>query len=289
MKIIQMFQWSLKSIIEVLPMVREQGFTHIQISPIQPTKEDGTEFWLLYQPTDFSIGNTQIGSREELKELCDKAHEIGLKIIADVVLRHVAGMNNGAIEPHEKVADYIKSLPYLPKKNIDYGNRYSEITDSPGLPSLDYNNTLVRTVHCNLISDLFITGVDGLRIDMGKHFALPREGSDFWTWLSRICRENGKLLYSEVIQTSKELLDEYCEFTMVGTDGSPSDRNKMIAWVESHDDFLTWRKGVSMTDLMFLNEYIILCNNFPNTLFYARPFHDLWMSDHIREINKFYK
>ena len=59
-----MFQWGLGSIIPMIPTVKEQGFDAIQISPIQGTKDSGLIWWLLYQPTNLKIGNTQIGTKE---------------------------------------------------------------------------------------------------------------------------------------------------------------------------------------------------------------------------------
>lgn len=285
MRILQMFQWNINSIINVLDEVKKQGFDYIQISPIQPTKEDGHAFWLLYQPCDFSIGNTQIGSREDLKRLCEEAHKRELKIISDIVLRHIAGKNTGEMVPHEKVADYIKRLKYLPKQNINYGNRNSEIHDSAGLPSLNYNDPLVLVIYNDFITDLFVTGVDGLRVDMGKHFALPHEGSQFWPWLSGKCRDWGKVLYAEAIQSSKELLDYYCQYTMVGTDSFATNRDKMVTWVESHDDYLSWGGTKNMNDWTIINEYRILCREYKNTLFYTRPFSELWRNEEIRKIN----
>ena len=90
MKILHLFQWRLEDIIPMIPKVKEQGFNAIQISPIQGTTY-GTEWWRLYQPINLKIGNTQIGTKEQLKKLCTGANQYGMKIIVDVVLRHIAG------------------------------------------------------------------------------------------------------------------------------------------------------------------------------------------------------
>ena len=65
-----MFQWRLGSIIPMIPTVKEQGFDAIQISPIQGTTY-GTEWWRLYQPINLKIGNTQIGTKEQLQKIND--------------------------------------------------------------------------------------------------------------------------------------------------------------------------------------------------------------------------
>ena len=65
MKIIHLFQWQLKDLIPFIPKIKEQGFDAIQISPVQGTKDAGLEWWKLYQPTNLSIGNYQIGTKRE--------------------------------------------------------------------------------------------------------------------------------------------------------------------------------------------------------------------------------
>ena len=64
MKILHLFQWKLRDIITYIPKVKEQGFDAIQISPIQGTKDNGDAWWLLYQPINLKIGNSQIGTKE---------------------------------------------------------------------------------------------------------------------------------------------------------------------------------------------------------------------------------
>ena len=107
MKILHVLTWKLCDIIENLPRIKEQGFTHVQISPIQKTKATGA-WWLLYQPCSLTIGNEQIGTKEDLIKLCEEAHELGLKVVSDVVLRHVASDDWNSNKPH-----YLVRLYYL--------------------------------------------------------------------------------------------------------------------------------------------------------------------------------
>ena len=86
----------------------------------------------------------------------------------------------------------------------------------------------------------------------------------------------------------KNLIDEYCKYINVLTDSIGSDKSKLVTFVESHDSYLDDTIGYTrnMTDDMLTNEYRILCKNYPNTLFYARPFNNLWKSKEIKELNK---
>ena len=95
--ILHAWNWSFNTIKENLPKIAEAGYKSIQTSPIQGTKENTMatdHWWLLYQPTNFKIGNAQLGSRDEFKAMCEEAQknaeqreadiQEGLKMIAAV-------------------------------------------------------------------------------------------------------------------------------------------------------------------------------------------------------------
>ena len=87
--ILHAWNWSLDTIRENLPAIKAAGYKVVQTSPVQGTKENTMSedhWWLLYQPTNFKIGNAQVGSRDDLKSLCEEADKYGIKIIVDVIL-----------------------------------------------------------------------------------------------------------------------------------------------------------------------------------------------------------
>ena len=73
--------------------VAKQGFTAIQTSPLQPIKEKIHEnldnAWAIYQPIDYTIGN-DLGTLEDLRNLANRCHTNGLKLIVDIVMHHIA-------------------------------------------------------------------------------------------------------------------------------------------------------------------------------------------------------
>ena len=89
--VFQAWLWKLKNI--TVEEIARQGFTAIQTSPLQPIKEpirsDLNNAWAIYQPIDFTIGN-DLGTEEDLKNLANKCHDNGLKLIVDIVMHHVA-------------------------------------------------------------------------------------------------------------------------------------------------------------------------------------------------------
>ena len=222
--ILHAFQWKLTEIIAKLPDIHESGFTHIQISPITPTKnENNTKFWMLYQPTHFTIGNKQIGSRYELMTLCDKAREYGIDIIADVVLRHLAGADDGSLDTHPNDDPSMVGNPdyWLPKvQTEDYENRFNVTNDCFGLPALNYYNHDVQDRYIHYLDNLIRCGVSSFRVDMGKHFALPEEGCDFWTRV--FGRYNHRFNYAENLDCSTALHDQYTKYVGICSNTEPT-------------------------------------------------------------------
>ena len=81
-QILQCFNWSFTNIKNNMAKIAEQGFSAIQTSPIQASKESTKEywstcsnaFWVYYQPINYSIEtNTRsaLGTKAEFKAMCD--------------------------------------------------------------------------------------------------------------------------------------------------------------------------------------------------------------------------
>ena len=83
-RVIHACNWSLNYVESNLKLIKDQGFTAIQLSPMQDHKK-GNEWWKRYQPINFKIGN-DLGSKEDLIRLCDKANKLGLKISSPYIL-----------------------------------------------------------------------------------------------------------------------------------------------------------------------------------------------------------
>ena len=283
MKILHLFQWRINDIIPELKTIKDQGFDAIQISPIQGTKDSGMEWWKLYQPINLKIGNEQIGSKKDLINLIQEARKYNIRIIVDIVLRHVAGDETYPLKPHRNVDPEL--LQYLAEPieavNID-SDRWQCTRRCTGMPMLDYDNVKLRKLYRRFLDELVFIGVDGFRLDQLKHYALPEEGGKALELFSRYN------MYGEAINCSKELLNKYSKYMKVLTEGRPSDITKLVAKFESHDDYLDLGLTKRMTDEMRVTEWDILVNHLQgcDCLYYARPFETLWKSEEIRKINK---
>lgn len=282
MKIIHLFNYRLKDI--DIKKVKEQGFEAIQISPIQPCKE-GEEWWKLYQPYDFAIGN-KIGTKQDLIDLCNRAE--GIKIIVDVVLNHVAGKDDGTVEPHENVNRRFLKDGYLKENNCinNWNNRWEVTHKSIGLPTLNTYNYDIQLIAIDFLNELIDCGVGGFRFDSAKNIALPEEDCSFWVNVLNGLKRKNLFNYAEVINSTTQLIEAYQKHINVLTDGSSWDKEKLVVFPFSHDTDLTFGYTKNMSDSMCIAEYKVLAELFPHTIFYARQFNMCWQNEEIRKINQ---
>lgn len=299
MRILHCFTWNLKDIEENLFDIKVAGFDAIQITPVQDFKDSLTDplvrsenYWKIYQPINFGIGNI-FGSKQDLIDLCEAAEKLDVKIIADVVINHVAGADDGSIKCHNSVADEIKDNPCIWKlqRNIDdWNDRYEQIYFSNGLPSLDLSKEYIQDIIINFMIELTRCGVKGFRIDACKHIALPHEGSNFFERLEEVREESEHelIMYGEIIFPSHELIRNYGMYIDILCNNCNEIRSynqdDYIVFEESHDTYLT-KGGMGYTRQTptheINNKHRELNKNFRNTLFYSRPLDNSW-----KHINK---
>ncbi|GJM85150.1 hypothetical protein PR202_ga01576 [Eleusine coracana subsp. coracana] len=72
---------------EVLPRIKRLGYNAVQIMAIQEHSYYGS---FGYHVTNFFAPSSRFGTPEELKSLIDKAHELGLLVLMDVVHSHAS-------------------------------------------------------------------------------------------------------------------------------------------------------------------------------------------------------
>ena len=266
--------------------IAKQGFTAIQTSPLQPIKEpirsDLNNAWAIYQPIDFTIGN-DLGTEEDLKNLTNKCHNNGLKLIVDVVLHHVANERGNDIS--HLVKDEYRYFYNDSFINInDYNNEY-ELTHRSlaGLPALDLQNETIVKTQFNYLKQLKAAGVDGVRIDAYKHLIK--------SYRVRLAQELRELdmyehSYGEVIFADKQLQKNYDELPLY-VNQSLCSSNQYIS-VCSHDDWENSKNPFLSRDWnVFFSEFGWLMDNQlkPNIVYFCRPEDTMWKTDNIRYIN----
>ncbi len=286
------FNWTYHQILINLENICNAGFKNILTMPVQQPKSGGSAWWAFYQPLSFSIGdNSALGTKEELKELCAKAEEYGICILADIVANHMAAVDDTAVEQDgtptvlPAVADYEPVLYANRNEDTDgHGVTFHHNLNASGsgaetqayqygnLPDLNTANAYVQERELALLKECIDVGIDGFRFDAAKHVETsddPSYASDFWENTLDKAKEyyrekTGKELYvyGEILgEPSGRNLSAYTKRMRITDDGfaaqfknafslkdpekilaaslKTDDATQLIAWVESHDEYVT--------------------------------------------------
>ena len=192
--ILHAFNWSYNIIKENLPSIAEAGFTTVQTSPVQQPKAGGGSWWSLYQPVSFSIAvSSPLGTKDELKSLCEEADKYGVKIIADIVFNHLA--TNGEYDENGLPVVDPEVKQYEPEIYDNQSHTFHQKKDGfleggsttqcySGLPDLNTSNELVQSRSLDLLKECIDVGVDGFRFDAAKHIETEKDknyASNFWS------------------------------------------------------------------------------------------------------------
>ncbi|MBQ7700392.1 MAG: hypothetical protein IJT49_08640 [Clostridia bacterium] len=286
------FNWTYKQITANLQSIKNAGFKNVLTMPVQQPKSGGASWWAFYQPLSMSVGDaSSLGTKEDLKELCDKAEALGICILADIVANHMATTDDEGKEPDgtPAVSPFVEA--YEP---VLYNNRNTD-TDGNGvtfhhnknaagsgsetqyyaygnLPDLNTSNKYVQDRVLSLLKECIDIGIDGFRFDAAKHIETssdPNYPSDFWENTLDMAKDyykekTGKNLYAygEILgsPSGRDLSCYTCRM-LVTDDGyggriknaltskdpqlfidaelKTNDPKTLIAWVESHDEYVT--------------------------------------------------
>jgi len=294
-RILSLFDCPLRDAKRLLPIISRQGFNVLQISPLQRIKTEGyNEWWLLYQPLGFDIGN-RLGSKEELYDLCMEARRYGIIVVVDAVINHVANKNEWEyLEPHPDVdRDLLwNGECFKPKIQINnWDDRNQVIHCCLGLPGLNPNSHIVQGKVISMLNNYIDLGVGGFRFDAAKSIALPEEGCDFFPNVTSSLKCWLPLVYGEVLFADKDLIAKYARYMKVLTNYDAYDRDTIIRFIENKDSFLSKDLGYTSKwpKERITREYRDLCGEYPNTLYYARNYTDdwhEWQSKGVEEANK---
>lgn len=286
--ILHCFDWTLADIQEEIPNIAKAGFTAVQTSPVHERAGKGSVWYDVYRPYDFKIGNG-LGTEADLKALCAKAHEYGVKVIVDVVANHT---------DHPNVAARLKDES-LYHERFGVGNwhdRHQVTFGMIGMWDLDTNNPTVQAIIKQYIQDLKACGVDGIRWDAIKHIGLPSEGDSFMPNVV----DQEMYNYGEILDGTggddKTLFPEYQTYMSItdngygngfadsfaggsinGSVGNFNQRNakteKLVYWGESHDTYAndggqSKNKSQNVIDRAYA---VVAGNNGATALYFSRP------------------
>lgn len=194
--ILHAWSWSLDTIAANMKDIASAGYTFVQTSPVQACyigdgggmalfSEEGDpvmgKWYYYYQPTDWTIGNYMLGTRDDFRAMCDSAYAYGVQVIVDVLPNHTAidhhavlpGLDN-AVGGHENLYHANGFTPIT-----DYNDRMQCTTgEMGGLPDVNTENPDFQYYYLQYVNDLINLGARGFRYDTAKHIGLPSDPLD---------------------------------------------------------------------------------------------------------------
>lgn len=177
---VQLFQFSWNSVAEqCTEVLGPAGYEWVLVTPAQEHINQ-QEWWASYQPVSYQIESRQ-GTREEFNAMNDACAEAGVRVIADAVINHMAGIPGGVgwAGTEFTLYEYPGLFTYVdfnrcgltPDGNIHDYLDAEEVRNCRlvGLADLDTSSEYVRGTIRAYLADLVTLGVDGFRIDAAKH------------------------------------------------------------------------------------------------------------------------
>ena len=299
--ILHCFDWKYTDIMAELPNIKAAGFTSVQTSPAQPGGGVNNNIWYyLYQPLDFKVATNDLGTKEELRQLCTAAESYGINIVVDVVSNHLAG-------DHTYITSDFKDSKYWRDTSVDYSGRKADVYNDIGMPDIKSEDEEVYNAVKDYIQELKDIGVDGIRWDTTKHIQLPSDdGCQFWNAVTSVegmehygeilglpngdSSRTGAAIKKEYTEYMSVTDDTYCKYIrdsfndgtatsstgyMTNLDSYSIAADKLVYWAESHD---TWSNN---KDYGYSNEMpqnvidktyaIVTARSDATVLYFSRP------------------
>lgn len=194
--ILHAWSWSFNTIADNMKKIADAGYDYVQTSPAQACyvgEEGGLalfskpgdpvkgKWYYYYQPTDWTIGNYLLGSRDDFKAMTDSAMKYNVRIIVDVLPNHTAIEHNAVLPALDHAVGGHENLFHANGfKDITQWDDREECTTGKmgGLPDVNTENPDFQYYYLQYINDLINLGARGFRYDTAKHIGLPSDPVD---------------------------------------------------------------------------------------------------------------
>ena len=248
--ILHAFCWSFNTIKENMEDIAAAGYTTVQTSPINEClagEGGGMElfgngkWYYHYQPTDWKIGNYQLGSRDDYKAMCAEADKYGIKIISDVLPNHTTPTLSAVSQELANAAGGMGAGQLYHSSGFreigNYKDRYEcTLGQMGGLPDVNTENQGFQAYYLKFCNDVIECGGDGFRYDTAKHIGVhsdPKDSSntrgenDFWDIATgkkevngvKLNRPDNFFIYGEVLQDEGIPYAEYASYMEMTASG----------------------------------------------------------------------
>ncbi len=242
--ILHAWSWNFPTIAKNMKRIADAGFTMVQTSPAQAcfNPEGGSKklfdekegnWYYYYQPTDWTIGNQIVGTRDEMKAMLDSAAEYNIRVIVDVLPNHTAFDIDAVSDNLYRAVGGRDKLFHTHGLDpiYDYNDREQCTLGAMGnLPDVNTENPAFQKYYLKYVNDLIGLGVRGFRYDTAKHIGVHSDPvdkeagvkeNDFWDVATGRKSVGGVKLavpydelfvYGEVLQDKNVPELEYAEY-----------------------------------------------------------------------------
>jgi neopullulanase len=214
----------LKGISDHLDYVKELGVTTLWLNPVLENNQKHSSYHG-YAITDLYKVDRRFGTNDDYLTFINKSHQMGLKVVQDMVMNHIGNEHWLMHDMPEK--NWVHQFPEFTRSNYrgtvvsdPYKSKQDEILMSNGwfdntMPDVDQANPLFATYLIqNTLWWIEYAGLDGIRMD-----TYPYPDKDFMS------------------RWAKEVLDEYPKFSIVGE-----------VWLNNIATTAYWQKGMVNED-----------------------------------------
>ena len=214
----------MRGIINHLDYIQDLGFTAVWLNPVLENRQPGGSYHG-YSTTDYYKVDPRFGSNEEYRELVDKAHGMGMKVVMDMIFNHCGSGHwwlkdmpakdwlnyNGEFKPTSHLKWTVMD-PHAPQTEKE---AFLDGWFSRGMPDLNQKNRhMARYLIQNCIWWIEYAGIDAVRQDTHSYVD-----------------------YDFMAQWCKDVEAEYPEFNIMGEVWYPRGTNS--AW---------WQRGSKLSD-----------------------------------------
>ena len=148
---------NIKGIISKLEYIKNLGFDTLYLTPIEASFSNHH-----YDPANHLEIDQWLGSWTEFAVMCEKAHELGILIVVDIVCNHT-----GIHSIYYENPQYAHWYKRKPNGEISFWWGFKD------LPECNTMNKQYQDEMTNVIKHYLRIGADGIRLDLGE--SLPKE------------------------------------------------------------------------------------------------------------------
>ena len=218
----------IKGITGKLPYLKELGINVIWLSPVYQSPNDDNG----YDISDYEAIMTEFGTMADFDEMLAKAHNLGIKIVMDLVVNHTSDEHKWFIESRSSKNNpkrdyYIWKDGKDGKEPNNWGSAFSgsawQMDETTGQyylhlfskkqPDLNWENDKVREEVYSMMTRWFDKGIDGFRMDVisliSKDQSFPDGPTYGGLYGSFESCANGPRVHEFLQEMNKKVLSKY--------------------------------------------------------------------------------